>query len=124
MQATLDAESKARSEAQRIRKKMESDINDLEMQISHANRQAQEAMRVLRDTQAANKVQFSMRYYSLQLMLLQQTYLHTLTNLVTEIFFSTQQDLQIHLDEANRSYEDFHEQHAVTERRANLLQVF
>ena len=56
MQATLDAEGKSRSEAVRIKKKMESDINDLELQLSHANRQAQDAIRQLKDSQAGNKV--------------------------------------------------------------------
>ena len=56
MQATLDAEGKSRSEAVRIKKKMESDINDLEMQLSHANRQAQDAVRQLKDSHSGNKV--------------------------------------------------------------------
>ena len=56
MQATLDAEGKSRSEAVRIKKKMESDINDLEMQLAHANRQAQDAIRQLKDSHSGNKV--------------------------------------------------------------------
>lgn len=64
MQATLDAESKARSEAQRIKKKMESDINDLEMQIAHANRQAHDAIRQLKDSQASSKVSLDFEIFN------------------------------------------------------------
>lgn len=56
MQATLDAESKSRSEAHRIKKKLESDINDMEVQLSHAFRQAQEAQRLLKEHQSHTKV--------------------------------------------------------------------
>jgi len=55
IQATLDAEGKARSEAVRIRKKLEGDINELEMQIAHSNRQAQDAIRQMKDSQSAYK---------------------------------------------------------------------
>jgi len=58
MQATLDAEGKSRSEAVRIKKKMESDINDLEMQLAHANRQAQEAFRQLKEGHGTIKVNY------------------------------------------------------------------
>merc|ERR1712048_102673 len=43
MQTTLDSESKARAEAIRQKKKLEGDFNDLEIQLGHANRQANEA---------------------------------------------------------------------------------
>merc|ERR1712187_268195 len=43
MQTSLDSESKARSEAIRQKKKLEGDFNDLEIQLGHANRQANEA---------------------------------------------------------------------------------
>ena len=38
MQATLEAESKGKAEAQRARKKLESDINELEAALDAANR--------------------------------------------------------------------------------------
>lgn len=38
MQATLDAESKGRAEALRVKKKLESDINELEIALDHANK--------------------------------------------------------------------------------------
>merc|ERR1712168_877226 len=43
MQTTLDSESKARAEAIRQKKKLESDFNDLEIQLGHANRTAADA---------------------------------------------------------------------------------
>merc|ERR1712183_280940 len=55
MQATLDSEIRARGEAIRIKKKMESDFNDLEIQLGHANRQCTEAQKALKAVQGQNK---------------------------------------------------------------------
>uniref|UniRef100_A0A674JTU5 Myosin heavy chain 7B n=1 Tax=Terrapene triunguis TaxID=2587831 RepID=A0A674JTU5_9SAUR len=55
MQATLDAEAKARNEAIRLRKKMEGDLNEMEIQLSHANRQAAESQKLVRQLQAQIK---------------------------------------------------------------------
>ena len=38
MQASLEAEARAKSEALRIKKKIESDINELEIALDHANK--------------------------------------------------------------------------------------
>ncbi len=43
MQASLDAESRAKAEALRIKKKLESDINELEIALDHANKANAEA---------------------------------------------------------------------------------
>merc|ERR1712242_575267 len=43
MQTSLDSESKSRSEAIRQKKKLEGDFSDLEIQLGHANRQANES---------------------------------------------------------------------------------
>merc|ERR1711929_36184 len=43
MQASLEAESRAKAEALRIKKKLESDINELEIALDHANRANAEA---------------------------------------------------------------------------------
>merc|ERR1711994_17916 len=43
LQASLEAESRAKSEALRIKKKLESDINELEIALDHANRANAEA---------------------------------------------------------------------------------
>merc|ERR1712000_188020 len=43
MQASLEAESRAKAEALRIKKKLESDINELEIALDHANKANSEA---------------------------------------------------------------------------------
>jgi chromosome segregation ATPase len=43
MQASLEAESRAKSEALRIKKKLESDINELEIALDHSNKANSEA---------------------------------------------------------------------------------
>uniref|UniRef100_U3KBD4 Myosin heavy chain 1 n=1 Tax=Ficedula albicollis TaxID=59894 RepID=U3KBD4_FICAL len=55
MQSTLDAEIRSRNEALRLKKKMEGDLNEMEIQLSHANRMAAEAQKNLRNTQAVLK---------------------------------------------------------------------
>merc|ERR1711970_1376220 len=49
IQASLDAEMRARGEATRSRKKMESDMNDLEVQLATTSRQATDAQKVTKD---------------------------------------------------------------------------
>ncbi|XP_074464081.1 myosin heavy chain, skeletal muscle, adult-like [Larus michahellis] len=55
MQSTLDAEIRSRNEALRLKKKMEGDLNEMEIQLSHANRVAAEAQKNLRNTQGVLK---------------------------------------------------------------------
>ncbi|XP_043927037.1 myosin-15 [Protopterus annectens] len=55
MQASLDAEAKSRNEAIRLKKKMEADLNEMEIQLNHANRQATEALKSSRYFQAQLK---------------------------------------------------------------------
>ncbi|XP_061472395.1 myosin-1B-like [Rhineura floridana] len=55
MQSTLDAEIRSRNDALRLKKKMEGDLNEMEIQLSHANRQAAEALKNLRNTQGVLK---------------------------------------------------------------------
>ncbi|XP_053232062.1 myosin-1B-like [Podarcis raffonei] len=55
MQSTLDAEIRSRNDALRLKKKMEGDLNEMEIQLSHANRQAAEAQKNLRNTQGILK---------------------------------------------------------------------
>ena len=57
MQSTLDSEVRSRNDALRIKKKMEGDLNEMEVQLSHANRQAAEAQKQLRNVQGMLKVQ-------------------------------------------------------------------
>uniref|UniRef100_A0A8B9N208 Myosin heavy chain 3 n=1 Tax=Accipiter nisus TaxID=211598 RepID=A0A8B9N208_9AVES len=58
MQSVLETEIRSRSESLSLKKKMEGDLNEMEVQLSHANRQAAEAQKhlhsiqgVLKDTQ-------------------------------------------------------------------------
>lgn len=60
MQATLDAEAKSRNDAVRLRKKMEGDLNEMEVQLSHANRQAAESQKLLKNLQVQVKVSSSL----------------------------------------------------------------
>ena len=52
MQASLEAESRAKAEALRIKKKLESDINELEIALDHANRANAEANKSIKRYQA------------------------------------------------------------------------
>ena len=56
MQANLDAEVRSRNDALRVKKKMEGDLNEMEVQLSHANRQAAESQKQLRNIQVQLKV--------------------------------------------------------------------
>ncbi|KAE8291364.1 Myosin-7 Myosin heavy chain 7 Myosin heavy chain slow isoform [Larimichthys crocea] len=48
LQSSLEAETRSRNEALRIKKKMEGDLNEMEIQLSQANRQAAEAQKQLK----------------------------------------------------------------------------
>ncbi|NWT69245.1 MYH6 protein, partial [Prunella himalayana] len=52
LQTSLDAETRSRNEALRLKKKMEGDLNEMEIQLSHANRVAAEAQSHLKGAQA------------------------------------------------------------------------
>ena len=56
MQSALDAEVRCRNDALRVKKKMEGDLNEMEVQLSHANHQAAEAQKQLRNVQGQLKV--------------------------------------------------------------------
>ncbi|XP_018408819.1 PREDICTED: myosin-4-like isoform X2 [Nanorana parkeri] len=55
MQSTLDSEIRSRNDALRLKKKMEGDLNEIEIQLSHSNRQAAEAQKQLRNVQGQLK---------------------------------------------------------------------
>ncbi|XP_061702261.1 myosin-8-like isoform X4 [Syngnathoides biaculeatus] len=55
LQNTLEAEMRSRNEAVRVKKKMEGDLNEMEIQLSHANRQASEAIKQMRNLQTQLK---------------------------------------------------------------------
>uniref|UniRef100_A0A8C4X7D4 Myosin-7B n=1 Tax=Erpetoichthys calabaricus TaxID=27687 RepID=A0A8C4X7D4_ERPCA len=51
LQTSLEAEAKNRNEAVRLKKKMEGDLNEMEIQLNHVNRQASEAQKAARNFQ-------------------------------------------------------------------------
>ncbi|OXB53106.1 hypothetical protein ASZ78_015141 [Callipepla squamata] len=51
LQTSLDAETRSRNEALRLKKKMEGDLNEMEIQLSHANRTAAEAQKQVKALQ-------------------------------------------------------------------------
>ncbi|VCW76956.1 unnamed protein product, partial [Gulo gulo] len=56
LQTSLDAETRSRNEALRVKKKMEGDLNEMEIQLSHANRLAAEAQKQVKGLQSLLKV--------------------------------------------------------------------
>ncbi|XP_029309692.1 myosin-7-like [Cottoperca gobio] len=52
LQSSLEAECRSRNEALRLKKKMEGDLNEMEIQLSQANRQAAEAQKQLKSVHA------------------------------------------------------------------------
>ncbi|KAK2836602.1 hypothetical protein Q7C36_014471 [Tachysurus vachellii] len=51
LQANLEAEAKGRAEALRLKKKMESDLNEMEIQLDHANKNNSELVKTLKRLQ-------------------------------------------------------------------------
>lgn len=64
MQLTLDAELRSRNEALRLKKKLEVDLNEMELQLSYANRQAAESQKVVHHLQTQIKVRQRQGYSS------------------------------------------------------------
>lgn len=56
LQTSLDAETRSRNEALRVKKKMEGDLNEMEIQLSHANRMAAEAQKQVKSLHSLLKV--------------------------------------------------------------------
>ncbi|XP_067107347.1 myosin-7-like [Osmerus mordax] len=52
LQSSLESETRSRNEALRLKKKMEGDLNEMEIQLSQANRQAAEAQKQLKGLHA------------------------------------------------------------------------
>lgn len=56
MSTTLDSESKARQEVYRIKKKMEGEMNDLQVKFAHTTRQHAESVKAYKNSQTHVKV--------------------------------------------------------------------
>ena len=117
LQSSLEAETRSRNEALRIKKKMEGDLNEMEIQLSQANRQAAEAQKQLKGLHSHLKVciLFQIGCFGQIMQSLDYT---CFTVHVT--FF---QDAQMQLDDAMRANDDMKENIAIVERRNNLLQA-
>lgn len=111
----MDAEAKSRNEAVRLRKKMEGDLNEIEVQLNHANRQAAESQKLLRNLQVQIKVCLAPPIHPRPRHRLQY-----LKNKKPNSFYRLQ-DTQLELDETIHQNEELKEQMVVTERRNNLL---
>lgn len=61
MQSMLDAEIRSRNDALRLKKKMEGDLNEMEVQLSHSSRQLAETQKHLRAVQGQLKVRRGLR---------------------------------------------------------------
>nr|DBA27448.1 TPA: hypothetical protein GDO54_007939 [Pyxicephalus adspersus] len=55
LNSTLESEVRSRNDALRAKKKMEGDLNEMELQLGHANRQVAESQRQLKNLQAQLK---------------------------------------------------------------------
>ncbi|XP_045072282.1 myosin-8-like isoform X3 [Coregonus clupeaformis] len=55
LQSALDSETRSRNDAVRVKKKMEGDLNEMEIQLCHANHQAADATKQLRNIQGQLK---------------------------------------------------------------------
>ena len=53
LQASMEAEARSKAEALRIKKKLESDINELEIALDHANKANSEAHKSIKRYQAS-----------------------------------------------------------------------
>lgn len=113
MQSVLDAEIHSRNDSLRLKKKMEGDLNEMEIQLSHANRQVAETQKHLRTVQGQLKV--SSCWFG------RPVSPETTLKLCSHSWFPLK-DSQLHLDDALRSNEDLKEQLAIVERRNGLLQ--
>ena len=116
LQSALESETRSRNEAMRLKKKMEGDLNEMEIQLSQANRQAAEAQKQLKSVHAHLKVPvFKRRKGTLT------TYksVHD-SNTVFLLFL---QDAQLQLDDSLHANSDLKENIAIVERRNNLMQA-
>ena len=59
IQASLDSEQRAKAEALRIKKKLEGDINELEIALDHANKANVEAQKVCYDDLIHDEIFFT-----------------------------------------------------------------
>ncbi|MCJ8728249.1 hypothetical protein PDJAM_G00002230 [Pangasius djambal] len=102
LQSSLESETRSRNEALRLKKKMEGDLNEMEIQLSQANRQASEAQKQLKSLHGHMKA---------------------CTNILCILMINPCLSVECCLDDALRANDDLKENTAIVERRNNLLQA-
>lgn len=128
LQTSLDAETRSRNEALRLKKKMEGDLNEMEIQLGHANRMAAEAQKQVKTLQGLLKVPTSPLSYE-QLRCSRSHHPSVAVGWKSTPFptlptpNTSLQDTQLQLDDVVRVNEDLKENIAIVERRNNLLQA-
>lgn len=115
MQTMLDAEVRSRNDALRLKKKMEGDLNDMEIQLSHANCQVAETQKHLKAVQGQLKVGTT------KLLSRRSLPFPLLASGPHKSCFHPFKDSQLHLDDALRENDDLKEQLAIVERRNSLM---
>lgn len=128
LQTSLDAETRSRNEALRLKKKMEGDLNEMEIQLGHANRMAAEAQKQVKTLQGLLKVPTRPLCHE-ELRCSRSHHPPVVVGWKSTPFPTTPhphaalQDTQLQLDDMVRVNEDLKENIAIVERRNNLLQA-
>lgn len=66
MQASLEAESKGKADALRLKKKLENEVNDLEIQLDSANRNYAESSKTVKKLQITIKVNIWLKRWNIE----------------------------------------------------------
>ncbi|KPP71628.1 myosin-6-like [Scleropages formosus] len=112
LQASLEAEAKGRAEALRLKKKMESDLNEMEIQLDHANKNNSELVKTLKKLQQQIKV---CQYFNKAIQLSSKE--------ANSKLGSSDLDMQMQMDEDARQHEELREKYTLQDRRLSLLQT-
>uniref|UniRef100_F1KQ55 Myosin-3 n=1 Tax=Ascaris suum TaxID=6253 RepID=F1KQ55_ASCSU len=110
MQATLEVEIKAKNEALRIKKKLEQDINELEIALDHANKANADAQKTIK--------RYQEQVRELQLQIEDEQRQKTIKRYQEQV-----RELQLQIEDEQRQKEDLVEQLTATQKRAALLQA-
>ncbi|KAH7722128.1 myosin heavy chainfast skeletal muscle [Aphelenchoides avenae] len=102
MQATLEAESKGKQEALRIKKKLESDINELEIALDHANKAYADAQKTIKRHQdQIRELQLQVEEEQRQRDDLREQYLNSEKR--NALLQSEKEELLLHAEQAERA---------------------
>ncbi|KAF0032452.1 hypothetical protein F2P81_014742 [Scophthalmus maximus] len=119
LQASLEAEAKGRAEALRMKKKMEGDLNEMEVQLEHANRNNGELVKTLKKLQQQIKVGLLFERREAKYCSVKK---HSTTITYVSHPRPPNQDLQVQMDEDARQHDELREKYSLQERRLCLMQ--